>query len=210
MSLQVITVESVSDCQVVGVYLNEKLAKKGVNDYVERGDVPYKRKLAKKEAETKRLLFVEHSKDKDAERRSIYATSVPFDLPVSGKAKKTKDPNAPRRGMTAFMLFSNDNRAKIKESKPDATFGEIGRLVGEAWKALTDKQREVYTKRAEADKQRYTSEMETYQPTEQPNPTPVAVKVEAPAPVEAAPVATPAPTKVAKPKVPKVAKVAKV
>ena len=28
------------------------------------------------------------------------------------KVKKKKDPNAPKRGMSAFMLFSNDNRAK--------------------------------------------------------------------------------------------------
>ena len=30
------------------------------------------------------------------------------------KVKKKKDPNAPKRGMSAFMLFSNDNRAKAR------------------------------------------------------------------------------------------------
>lgn len=42
-----------------------------------------------------------------------------------GGGKKIKDPNKPKRNMTAFFLYSNANRAKIKAEYPEATFGEL-------------------------------------------------------------------------------------
>jgi hypothetical protein len=161
MSLQVVTVESVSGCEVVGVYLTEKLAKLALAEFVESGETTYKKKLVKKDnEEAKRLVFVEDTKETD--KKSVYMTSVSFVMPVSGKTKKVKDPLAPKKSLSAFMLFSNDHRAKVKESKPDATFGEVGRLVGEAWKALDDTSRSVYTTRSEEGKARYILAMETY------------------------------------------------
>jgi len=40
------------------------------------------------------------------------------------KAKK-KDPNAPKRAQSAYFMFMNSNRDRIKEENPDAAFGEI-------------------------------------------------------------------------------------
>jgi hypothetical protein len=43
-----------------------------------------------------------------------------------GKKKKAKkDPNRPKRNMSAFFLYSNANRERIKEENPEAKFGEI-------------------------------------------------------------------------------------
>ena len=41
------------------------------------------------------------------------------------KKKKNKDPNRPKRNMSAFFLYSNANRPRIKEENPDAKFGDI-------------------------------------------------------------------------------------
>ena len=41
------------------------------------------------------------------------------------KKKKKKDPNRPKRNMSAFFLYSNANRARIKEENPEAKFGDI-------------------------------------------------------------------------------------
>jgi hypothetical protein len=163
MSLYVLTVESVSGSQVLGAYLTEKAAKAASADYVEKQEgLSFKKKLVKKDSEEqKKLVYVEDSKE--AEKKSVFMSTVAFELPSSGaKAKKVKDPNAPKKGMSAFMMFSNEQRNKIKTDNPEATFGEIGRKVGEAWKALNDKQKAVYTKKAEQDKQRYESEFQTY------------------------------------------------
>ena len=163
MSLVVLTLESNSGSEVIGIYLNEKLAKNAANTYVENADgLTFKRKLVKNGDDAKKLLFLEDTKE--ATKKSIHTTTVPFDMPVT-KNKKVKDPNAPKKGMSAFMLFSNDQRTAIKTKNPEATFGEIGRKVGEAWKALTDKQRSVYTKKAETDKKRYETELSTYTAT---------------------------------------------
>jgi len=41
------------------------------------------------------------------------------------KKKKKKDPNAPKRGLSSFLLYSNANRSRIKEENPEAKFGDI-------------------------------------------------------------------------------------
>ena len=53
----------------------------------------------------------------------------------SGKKAK-KDPNKPKRPQSAFMIFSNENRARIKEENPDAKFGEMAKLLSAEYKNL--------------------------------------------------------------------------
>ena len=44
---------------------------------------------------------------------------------TSKKATKAKkDPNAPKRGLSAYMFFSQDAREKVKTENPSASFGE--------------------------------------------------------------------------------------
>lgn len=38
--------------------------------------------------------------------------------------KAKKDPNAPKRPLSAYMFFSQDQRATVKEDNPDASFGQ--------------------------------------------------------------------------------------
>jgi hypothetical protein len=77
--------------------------------------------------------------------------------------KKKKDPNAPKRGLSAYMFFANDQRDKVREDNPGIKFGEVGKLLGEQWKALTEKQRSPYEAKAAADKKRYEEEKAAYQ-----------------------------------------------
>lgn len=46
--------------------------------------------------------------------------------PVDEKKKKRskKDPFAPKRGLSAYMFFSQDQRSAVKEESPEATFGK--------------------------------------------------------------------------------------
>ena len=77
-----------------------------------------------------------------------------------GKAKK--DPNAPKRGLSAFMFFSNDNREKIKKENPGCSFGEVGKYLGEAWSKADAKTKKKYEEQAAKDKARYEKEMAKY------------------------------------------------
>jgi hypothetical protein len=41
------------------------------------------------------------------------------------KKKAKKDPNRPKRNMSAFFLYSNANRERIKAENSEAKFGDI-------------------------------------------------------------------------------------
>ena len=58
------------------------------------------------------------------------------------------------------MFYSNAMRNKTKEENPEATFGDIGKLIGAAWKEVTGEERAVYEKMADEDKERYVKECE--------------------------------------------------
>ena len=82
-------------------------------------------------------------------------------------SRRKKDPNAPKRALSAYMFFANENRDIIKAENPDVSFGQVGKLLGEKWKALSPEEREPYEAKAKADKRRYESEKELYLATKQ-------------------------------------------
>jgi len=91
---------------------------------------------------------------------------MPKAVKGKGKAKgekRKKDPNAPKRGLSAYMFFANDKRDKVREENPGIKFGEVGKILGEKWKELTDKDKKPYEEKAKIDKERYESEKRTYQ-----------------------------------------------
>jgi len=79
------------------------------------------------------------------------------------KVKRKKDPNAPKRGLSAYMFFANAQRDKVREENPGIKFGEVGKLLGEKWKELTDKEKKPYEAQAAADKERYEAAKARYQ-----------------------------------------------
>jgi len=58
------------------------------------------------------------------------------DSPVT-KKKPKKDPNKPKRAQSAFMIFSNENRERVKKENPGATFGDIAKLISADYKKLS-------------------------------------------------------------------------
>merc|ERR1711971_187611 len=83
------------------------------------------------------------------------------DVPKRKKRKK-KDPNAPKRASSAYMFFVKENRAKVKEENPDLSFGELGKLMGEKYRNLTEEEKKPYLEAAEKDKERSKRETEAY------------------------------------------------
>jgi HMG (high mobility group) box len=89
---------------------------------------------------------------------------VPTEDPDGGKKgkKAKKDPHAPKRNMSAYFLYSIDARPTVKDENPDASFGDIARLISAKFKNLSDKERKIWDDKAVADKERYNAEMEEY------------------------------------------------
>jgi hypothetical protein len=84
----------------------------------------------------------------------------------------TKDPNAPKRGKSAYLFFCTTMRDKVKESlSEDSKATDVTRELGVRWNLLKDdnsrtKEMEKYKKQAEDDKSRYDSERANYVPDE--------------------------------------------
>ena len=45
------------------------------------------------------------------------------DEPKKRKRKQKKDPNAPKNPMSAYLMFCEEWREKVKAQNPDASFG---------------------------------------------------------------------------------------
>lgn len=61
------------------------------------------------------------------------------------------------------MFFANEQRENVRAENPNITFGQVGKVLGERWKALNDKQRAPYEAKAAADKKRYEDEKAAFQ-----------------------------------------------
>ena len=77
-------------------------------------------------------------------------------------SKKKKDPNAPKKPMSAYMLFSNHIRATVKDDNPALKFGDIAKVVSEKYKQFTEKDKALWGEKAEEDKKRYKQEMAAF------------------------------------------------
>ncbi|KAF8358731.1 hmg-3, partial [Pristionchus pacificus] len=76
------------------------------------------------------------------------------------KKKEKKDPNAPKRGMSAFMLWMGEARAGLK--KEGDSIGDVAKKAGELWKTITGDEKKKWEKKAAEDKERYEREMKEY------------------------------------------------
>ena len=86
------------------------------------------------------------------------------------KPRKTKqrDPDAPKRPASAYMLWLNENRASIKDelltTNPDAKITDVTKRAGELWKELSDDEKAPHQKASEELREKYHEAMKVYKP----------------------------------------------
>ncbi|KAG8144116.1 hypothetical protein E2320_001235, partial [Naja naja] len=71
------------------------------------------------------------------------AAPDPGKKPKTPKKKKKKDPNEPQKPVSAYALFFRDTQAAIKGQNPNATFGEVSKIVASMWDSLGEEQKQV-------------------------------------------------------------------
>jgi hypothetical protein len=59
------------------------------------------------------------------------------------KPRKEKDPNAPKRPLTAFFLYSGSARPIVKADNPDAPAADVNAEILRRWKAISDEDKAV-------------------------------------------------------------------
>jgi len=79
---------------------------------------------------------------------------------VKPKKKKTKKgkTEGPKKPPSTYMLFTQKQRPLLKKEKPEATFVEIGRILGERWKELPTEEKAPYLAQYKELKEKYDAE----------------------------------------------------
>jgi len=82
-------------------------------------------------------------------------------VPVGGQKRKKikKDPNQPKRSLSAFFFFCADERAAVKQKDPTLSVGEVAKILGARWSQIPEANKSLYEQRALQDKERYEREM---------------------------------------------------
>lgn len=76
------------------------------------------------------------------------------------KTKKVKDPNAPKRPLSAYMFYAKEQRAAILKKNPGFGVTDVAKELGKQWATTKDKSK--YEKEAAKDKARYEAAMAKY------------------------------------------------
>jgi len=83
---------------------------------------------------------------------------------TSRRGKSAKDRNAPKRNMSAYLLYQNAMRDQFKRENPGMTFGQLAKYTSHMYKNLTPEEKASWDARAAQDKARYNAEISTYVP----------------------------------------------
>jgi len=78
------------------------------------------------------------------------------------KPKKKKDPNAPKQPLSAYFIFSTEERLKVKEENPTYSICEVAKELGRRWAEMDPAVKQRYQQRAEEERQKYDNDMANY------------------------------------------------
>jgi hypothetical protein len=76
--------------------------------------------------------------------------------------RRKKDPDMPRRNMSAFMFYSLEKRPGIKALNPDFGVGKLAQSLAKTWNVLPTTDRAPFASMALKDKERYVVELKAY------------------------------------------------
>lgn len=88
----------------------------------------------------------------------------PVNTKSGRKGKPEKDVNAPKRNMSAYLLYQNAMREQFKRENPGMTFGQLAKYTSHMYKNLTPEEKATWEARAAQDKARYDAEIAAYVP----------------------------------------------
>ena len=84
--------------------------------------------------------------------------------------KAKKDPNKPKRPKSGFLLYCDDERAKLIEKEKKAlkkgekfSLGIVQKKLGDMWKKLPETKRKKYEEQTEKEKEEYYDKITEYE-----------------------------------------------
>ena len=84
---------------------------------------------------------------------------VGYQAPPEYKKNSRRDPNKPKRAMTAYLHFCDAHRGSVKAENSDKDSKEILKILADMWKETDEDARMPFRKQADADRERYDQEL---------------------------------------------------
>jgi len=112
----------------------------------------------------KRPAVVKSSKSSPREKAPKKPREPKEPKEAKPKQKKPKDKNAPKKNISAYMMYAQSMRAAVKSDmggNPSVT--EVAKELGNRWKTIDSDEKEGFEEMARLDKERYAREMKEYQ-----------------------------------------------
>ena len=84
------------------------------------------------------------------------------------KEKKPKDPNAPKRPPSAYLLYQNEIRKEIRDQHPEMSYSQVLQEISKMWTALGPEEKKPYldaTDLAKTEYEKVKGEYEAEHPT---------------------------------------------
>merc|ERR1719334_463240 len=81
------------------------------------------------------------------------------------KKKFKKDPNAPKRPLSGYMIFVNAVRPQVVKDNPDFSVTEVLSAIGKMWADVGSSDKEKYNNKAAKAKKAYEKELAKYKTT---------------------------------------------
>merc|ERR1711881_61402 len=78
--------------------------------------------------------------------------------------KPVKDPNAPKKPLSAYFLFSQDERLKVKAEYPDYSITEVAKELGRRWATIDPAIKQSYEQRYQESRRQYEQALQAYKP----------------------------------------------
>lgn len=113
-----------------------------------------------KEAYEKKIEKYRKTADYKTHQKNLYAFRI-----HQTKKPFPRDPNAPKRNLSAYMIYLNSVRENVVKENPGMSSVEIMKEQSMMWKALNDEERMPFKKKAEAEKAKYSKRLERYMKT---------------------------------------------
>jgi len=76
----------------------------------------------------------------------------PWQLP---QKRAKKDPTAPKRNSSAFLLYSKKKRSELRKSNPGMKNTEISGLLGKLWRSMPAEEKRPHVEREKEERQQY-------------------------------------------------------
>ena len=81
------------------------------------------------------------------------------------KSNAPKDPDAPKRPLSAYFLFCAKERTEVQKELSSCNGAEVTKELGKRWALLDPEAKKVFEEASKKDKGRYEKDMKSYKPS---------------------------------------------